>query len=81
MDLLSDGTENTLPSFFQLLTDFLIINTSVKSMVYECVVVGMAYCIGVSLSSVQKFERIWHLGDIDIKQSVYMWTLQICFIM
>ena len=51
MDLQSEGTEDTLSSFFQLLTDSLIINTSVKSMVYEWVV-GMAYCIGVSLSSV-----------------------------
>ena len=58
MDLPSEGTEDTRPSFFQLLTDSLIINTSVKSMVYEWVVVGMAYRIGVSLSSVQKYERI-----------------------
>ena len=56
MDLRSEGTEDTLPSFFQLLTDSLIINTSVKSMVNEWVVVGMAYCIGVVY--MQKYERI-----------------------
>ena len=48
-------TGDTLRFIFQLLTDSLIVNTSIKSMVYELKVLYSGYGISVGLCDVAKF--------------------------
>ena len=53
--VINNKVHDILDSFFQLLTDSLVVNTSIKSMVYELAVAPYRGCgIGVNLSDVYK---------------------------